>query len=65
MAGGTPWWSRDRDSKDEVNEAGKSADDIDGEPDEGEEAGDMIGDTTGIAVGGKKRRLERRLHAPE
>lgn len=65
MAGGTPWWSWDRELKDAVNEDGKSADDRDGEADEGEEADDMVGVTGGIAVGGKNRRLERRLQAPE
>lgn len=65
MAGGTPWWSWDRESKDEVNEDGKSADDRDGEVDEDEEADEMIGVVGGIAVGGKNRRLERRLQAPE
>lgn len=67
MAEGTPWWSRDSESKDDVNEDGKSVDDNGGdeEGDEEEEEEDMAGDNDGPETGGIKRRFESRLHAPE
>jgi hypothetical protein len=67
MAAGTPWWSRDSESKDDISEASKSDDNDDGEgdEDEDEEADDMDGDSDIAGAGGMKRRLESRLQAPE
>lgn len=64
MAWGTPWWSIDRESKDDVSEDGKSADDG-GEGDEDDEEDDKTGDSEECSVRVLKRRLESRLQAPE
>jgi hypothetical protein len=65
MAGGTPWWSRDRVSKADVIESGKSADDGGESDEDDEEEDDVGGDCEASGAGGSKRRLESRLQAPE
>ena len=69
MTGGTPWVSRDRDSKDDDSEGGTGGDD-DGEDggeedEEDDEEDDLDEDSDGIGLEERKRRFERRLQAPE
>lgn len=68
IALGTPWWSMDRESKDDTNEDASGGSDNDGEDDrdEGEDGElDIDEDSDGTGPVGLKRRLESRLQAPE
>lgn len=72
MGGGTPWLSRDRDSRDKESDCGAEGN---GENDAGEDGGegdddddeeeDLDEEIDGIGLVERKRRLERRLQAPE